>query len=481
MARRSSGRQSRRRGERIGPWMLLDPLGAGGNGEVWRAADSDGRDVALKLLHPKYQTPGDARYKRFRDEMQLHDSLRGRPGILPVVSSHLPERPTRQDPAWLATELATGIRAALGREANLEAVVQAVGEIASALAALHAAGISHRDVKPSNLYRHGDAWVVGDFGLVDFPDKESVTETGERLGPAHFIAPEMLADAKAADGSAADVYSLAKTLWVLVTGQNFPPPGELRIDVRQLTMGGYVAHRRIHLLDVLVERATRHGPAARPNMADMAAELASWQAPPSQPTGPPDLSSLAARIAAVSGPALRAEERRLWRVKQGPRAFQGLKEHLEVLGHAAAQAIPGSSLGFMMEGITQNLILGGPLVRMGGDWLGEHAFIVKGPGSNPVTLRGGVCVAIPPNDRMLIFAGYLIGTEAFYDKPRAVWADSWSAPIGSAEQERILSQTMTGLSDNLRHALESYAREVEARWPSQPPPQPAGNGERQDN
>src|SRR5215469_2148127 len=122
----------RRRGERIGPWRLEERLGEGGNGEVWRATDGS-REVALKILHAKYQSPDNPRYRRFRDEIQMHHELKDRPGILPVVAYHLPERPSRQDPPWLATELATGMRAALGERPKLEEVVGAVRGIASAL------------------------------------------------------------------------------------------------------------------------------------------------------------------------------------------------------------------------------------------------------------------------------------------------------------------------------------------------------------
>jgi serine/threonine protein kinase len=169
--------------------------------------------------------------------------------------------------------VATPIAGALGEAPALERVVEAVASVAEALASLAAEGISHRDVKPGNLYHFEGQWMIGDFGLVSYPGKEPITEEGKKLGPLYFLSPEMLSNPATAKGELSDVYSLAKTLWVLATGQNYPPQGEQRVDVEQLTISGNVVHTRAYLLDRLLERATRHDPATRPSMAGMASEL----------------------------------------------------------------------------------------------------------------------------------------------------------------------------------------------------------------
>jgi serine/threonine protein kinase len=170
------------------------------------------------------------------------------------------------------------IQKALGRAADLESVVTAVADIADTLVSLHEEGYTHRDLKPDNIFMYSGRWVIGDFGLVEFPAKEALTRKGEKLGPAHFIAPEMLADARNADGRKADVYSLAKTFWVLATGQRFPPPGEQRVDVKGLTIAGYRVHPRVAPLDRVIEEATRHNPDDRITMAHLTATLRSWLA-----------------------------------------------------------------------------------------------------------------------------------------------------------------------------------------------------------
>lgn len=122
--------------------------------------------------------------------------------------------------------IAESLKDHLGDERALEEVVSAIHEIAVTLAALAGESIGHRDIKPRNLYWHNGRAVVGDFGLADFPGKDSITVEGRKLGPQYYIAPEMLSDAARASPHPADVYSVAKTLWVLATGQNYPPPGE---------------------------------------------------------------------------------------------------------------------------------------------------------------------------------------------------------------------------------------------------------------
>jgi serine/threonine protein kinase len=90
---------------------------------------------------------------------------------------------------------------------ELSAVVTAIGRIAQTLASLAAGGVAHRDIKPDNLFQLNGEWVIGDFGLVKYPEQEQVTQQGQPLGPYYFMAPEMRRDADTTDGELADVYS----------------------------------------------------------------------------------------------------------------------------------------------------------------------------------------------------------------------------------------------------------------------------------
>ena len=142
--------------------------------------------------------------------------------MLPVIAAEVPETPSDERPAWLAMPIAETVREALTDTPTLDEVVAAVRAYATTLATLAEQGVHHRDVKPDNLFRLHDEWVVGDFGLVTWPGKSAATEPGQKLGPANFVAPEMVRDATQADAGPADVWSLAKVLWVLRDGTELP-------------------------------------------------------------------------------------------------------------------------------------------------------------------------------------------------------------------------------------------------------------------
>ncbi len=270
-------RVDRKEGERISTWILQEPLGSGGNAEVWRAVGDGGSSVALKIL--RQIKPQSEPYQRMRNEVTALQRIGAHPGVLPLLASSLPKQPSKSEPAWLATPIAVPIREALGGTNNLRDVVSAVASIASTLATLAMEhSIYHRDVKPENLYKLGEDWLVGDFGLVTFPDKESVTSAGRLIGPIYYLAPEIFRG-DTVDPGPADVYALAKTLWVLATGQSFPMPGHISIDAAQFRLSSFTAGEGLRTLEVLIDRATRVDSAARPSMVEFKNELQAWLAP----------------------------------------------------------------------------------------------------------------------------------------------------------------------------------------------------------
>ena len=127
----------------------------------------------------------------------------------------------------------------------LEVVVEALAEVATTLARLaDEHGTGHRDIKPSNLYEFRWPVAGGDFGLIAVPSVEELTETGRPLGPAHYTAYEMIRDPANANPLPADVYSLGKTLWVLATGQRFPPEGHQPASARKFSIADLRPHPR---------------------------------------------------------------------------------------------------------------------------------------------------------------------------------------------------------------------------------------------
>jgi len=93
-----------------------------------------------------------------------------------------------------------------------------------------------------------------------------------------YLAPEFLNNPAAAIGPG-DVYSLAKTMWVLITGQRFPLPGHISAEQAQSRLSSYAVHERLRPIELLIDRATQLDPTRRPSMADLAEELRLWVSP----------------------------------------------------------------------------------------------------------------------------------------------------------------------------------------------------------
>ncbi len=331
-----------RKGDQFGRWTLVESLGGGGNGEVWCCRDADGAEAAIKLLRRDRRSR--SRIGRFRDEIRFLLSAEGSDeGVLAVTDSHLPDD-EGADP-WFVMPLARTLPEALGPDPDLDSVVGALAEIAKTLARLHERGVGHRDLKPDNLFEKDGCWLVGDFGLVSYPDKDARTEHGRRLGAVDYLAPEMRSDADTADAGPADVYSLAKVLWVLATGRDLPLPGPHRADDPAYALATYIEAERLLYLDRLIERATTTGPAARPSMAEFADELERWSAVPLEPERIPDLGETLERLSAIGEVGKRAEERTATRDTTASESFRAwTKEALDPI-HEQLAGIDGAAVG----------------------------------------------------------------------------------------------------------------------------------------
>src|SRR5579883_311256 len=147
--------------QRLGPYVLLEPLGKGAQGSVWRARDEHtGAVAAIKVLRPG----DDGRAERFRREAEAATRVR-HPNVVSVLASG-----SEGELSWIAYELAPGgdLAGLLERRGALP-WTWAVGiarDVARGLVAIHAAGLVHRDLKPGNvlLDEKGEARIT-DFGL----------------------------------------------------------------------------------------------------------------------------------------------------------------------------------------------------------------------------------------------------------------------------------------------------------------------------
>ena len=219
--------------ERLGGYRLLEKLGAGGMGIVYRAEDERlGRPVALKVLRPELASSADAR-ARFEREARAVAKL-FHPNIVTVY-----EAGRANDVAYLAMELVRG--ASLDelfsaarrahRHPSVEELVRWTRDVARALAAAHAVGVVHRDVKPSNVRvtPEGRALLL-DFGLALDADSKSLSRTGELHGTLYYVSPEQVAGGKERVDHRTDVWSLGVTLYEGLTGR-VPFEGETSQEV----------------------------------------------------------------------------------------------------------------------------------------------------------------------------------------------------------------------------------------------------------
>jgi serine/threonine-protein kinase len=203
-------------------------LGEGGMGRVYRAHDTKlGRDVAIKMLDRELQGP-DKTQQRERFVREARAAARLLHPNIAVVHD------VDADAGWLVMELVEGesLRDVLSRGSLGTIHVRRIAEqVLAALDAAHAAGIIHRDVKPSNIVemKTGSVKLV-DFGVARLVDVE-VTRTGESMGTPAYMAPEQLRGG-AVDGRT-DLYALGATLYELITGNRmiaFESPGPAAIE-----------------------------------------------------------------------------------------------------------------------------------------------------------------------------------------------------------------------------------------------------------
>jgi len=240
-------------------FKLGKQLGAGGNAIVY--AVKRGEDtLAVKFL----LNPDAKRYGRFRDEvLVVTTALKGSNRVIPIIDHHLPDAPGTEIP-WYAMPVATPLREHF-KDAPKRDLVSGLAEIADALADLHDKKVAHRDIKPENLFFFENTFRYGDFGIAKFPDSAGLTTTTESMGPLGYMADEMVRDSASADPFKADVLSLAKTLWVLLTNQPYPFPGQYSRRGRYCLDTLLPKYRFVHEpLDDLLEASTHTIPDMRP-------------------------------------------------------------------------------------------------------------------------------------------------------------------------------------------------------------------------
>lgn len=210
-----------------GRYELLDPVGAGALGEVFRARDRlTEREVALKRVHRRFWLDATEAQVALAHEFSVLASLR-HPHVISVLDYGF-ESSGRPFYTMTYLERAEDIRAAAtGR--SPEAVVELIFQVLQALAYLHRQGLLHRDLKPSNILVRDDHVTVLDFNLASTPDH--MVEGGT----PHYMAPEILDGASPT--TASDLYAVGVIAYEMLAGQ-LPFKGRTVASVLASTMAG---------------------------------------------------------------------------------------------------------------------------------------------------------------------------------------------------------------------------------------------------
>jgi tRNA A-37 threonylcarbamoyl transferase component Bud32 len=261
----------------FGRYRVTGTLGAGGMGEVYAAVDEVlGREVAVKTLRGKHSGLA-ARLldERFRQEARAIASL-AHPGVVQVFDIDL-----TAEPPYIVMERVAGpsLKERIVQGALAINELRALGiQVSRALAAAHAAGIVHRDVKPANiLSASGGNWKLADFGVAHVPDS-AITMTGQFVGSPAYAPPEALV--RGQTGPEGDIYGLGATLYEAAAGR-WP-----RAEAMSGALLGPVPPLRSLAPQVpaeiadAIDRAVSVEPEARPTASDLADALAGASSTP---------------------------------------------------------------------------------------------------------------------------------------------------------------------------------------------------------
>ncbi len=244
-------------------YRLLEVLGRGGMGEVWRATqESLGRAVAIKLLPPKFSRDADF-VARFEKEATALASL-SHPNVVQII-----DRGSAGDHVYFVMEFVPGksLRDLIrGAELKPNEALKLGLQLCRAVDYAHSRNIIHRDLKPENILVDEQGHVkVADFGLAGMQGAKeyNLTATSVAMGTVNYMAPEQRRDAKNVDHRA-DLYSLGVVLYELLTGE---------LPIGRFKMPSQRVKGLDPRVDEIIGKALESDVEGRPNRAAEVAEV----------------------------------------------------------------------------------------------------------------------------------------------------------------------------------------------------------------
>lgn len=278
---------------RLGAYRLLDRIGEGGMGVVHLAADKANRLVAVKVLRAQ-DSPDRAARRRLEREVESMCRVRS-PFVPEVIDADLtcdvPYLVTRFVPGRPLSQVVTEDGPLTG--ARLQRLAYGLAE---ALAAAHAVGVVHRDLKPGNVMMNGDDPLVIDFGIAELPDATPLTRTGIIIGTPGYLAPEVIEGQSCQPAS--DVHSWAATVGFAARGKPVYGTGSYEAVLARILRGDADLEGIPGPLYPLIAAALLRRASQRPSAAWLASQVARLDL--TAPGPPPTLGAFPARAPAAA-------------------------------------------------------------------------------------------------------------------------------------------------------------------------------------
>jgi protein kinase-like protein len=256
----------------IGPYQLLGRLGAGGMGRVFLGMSTAGRPVAVKIVHAELAADPDFR-ARFSTEVAAARKVSGLFTALVVdadVDAPVP---------WLATAYVAGpslTEAVRNRGPLTAGSLLALAEgLAKSLTAIHAAGVVHGDLKPSNVLLAPDGPRVIDFGISQAAEATPLARAGLVVGTPSFMSTEQAAGKDV--GPLSDVFSLGAVLAYAATGRKPFGTGQPAVVLERVVRGTADLEDAPPEVRPLIERCLAKDPGLRPTAAELLASVTEAQ------------------------------------------------------------------------------------------------------------------------------------------------------------------------------------------------------------
>jgi serine/threonine protein kinase len=278
----------------IGPYRLVGRLGQGGMGQVFLGVSPGGRPVAVKAI--RAELAADPQFRtRFGREIAAARKVSG------VFTAMVVDADVDGPVAWLATAYVPGPSLAeavrdYGPLPDRSLLTLAAG-LAESLTAIHAAGVVHQDLKPSNVLLAEDGPRVIDFGISCAAESAAQTQTEPVAGSPGFMSPEQALGGQA--GPQSDIFSLGAVLVFAATGEGPFGPGTTAAQLYRLVHEAPSLGQVPALVRRLVEGCLAKEPAQRPTAEALLAEVGALQPGGS---GLPDTVTVSVAPAAVSRP-----------------------------------------------------------------------------------------------------------------------------------------------------------------------------------